>query len=133
MKRQLGIGALIVLIMAALVLTGCDTAANSGSDGGNASGSSTVLDGKKYADADGIYTLSFEDGKVTGSLPANTDWSYSVNGESIAVKGVYLSVTTTYTGTIDKDYESIKLTHYEMPGMDKVELSWPELKLLKTK
>ena len=64
MKRQLGIGALIVLIMAALVLTGCDTAANSGSDGGNASGSSTVLDGKEYADDSGIYTLSFKDGKV---------------------------------------------------------------------
>lgn len=130
MKRQLGIGALIVLIMAALVLTGCDTAANSGSDGGNASGSSTVLDGKKYADDNGIYTLSFKDGKVTGSnLPGTMDWSYSVNGESIVVKGVYLSVTTTYTGTIDKDYKSIKLTHYEMTGMDKEELSWPELKL----
>lgn len=130
MKRQLGIGALIVLIMAALVLTGCDTAANSGSDGGNASGSSTVLDGKEYADDSGIYTLSFKDGKVTGSsLPGTMDWSYSVNGESIAVKGVYASVTTTYTGTIDKDYKSIKLTHYEMTGMDKEAIDWPELKL----
>ena len=130
MKRQLGIGALIVLIMAALVLTGCDTAANSGSDGGNASGSSTVLDGKVYADDSGIYELSFKDGKVTSSsLPDTMDWSYSVNGESITVKGVYLSVTTTYTGTIDKEYKSIKLTHYEMTGMEKEELNWPELKL----
>ena len=119
MKRQLGIGALIVLIMAALVLTGCDTAANSGSDGGNASGSSTVLDGKEYVTDDGAFTLSFEDGKAISNnwlLPSTC--SYKVNGTTLTLSGDSAGTTWTYICSIDKDYTSIKVTEmkYSVAG-----------------
>ena len=114
MKRQLGIGALIVLIMAALVLTGCDTAANSGSDGGNASGSSTVLDGKEYATESGAHTLTFKDGKAISSgwlIPSTC--SYKVNETTLTLSGDSAGTTWTYICSIDEDYTSIKVTEME--------------------
>lgn len=119
MKRQLGIGALIVLIMAALVLTGCDTAANSGSDGGNASGSSTVLDGKEYVTDNDLWTLSFKDGKaISNEWLTPSTCSYKVNGTTLTLSGEYSGATWTYICSIDKDYTSIKVTEakYSVAG-----------------
>lgn len=115
MKRQLGIGALIVLIMATLVLTGCDTAANSGSDGGNASGSSTVLDGKEYVTDNAAFTLSFKDGKAISNdwlLPSTC--SYKVNGTTLTLSGESAGATYTYICSIDKEYTSIKVTEMKV-------------------
>lgn len=111
MKRQLGIGALIVLIMAALVLTGCDTAANSGSDGGNASGSSTVLDGKEYVTDNELWTLTFKDGKaISNNWLIPSTCSYKVNETTLTLSGEDSGTTWTYICSIDKDYTSIKVT-----------------------
>lgn len=122
MKRQIGIGALAGLAMAALLLAGCDTASNSGASGDNGGTQVTppqvnaALDGLGYV-VDGKLSTpiwEFEGGKAYNTK--GTAYSYTVNGS-------VLSITvgdTVYTYTVNADKGTLTNGQKKTGGNDPV-------------
>ena len=109
MKRQIGIGALAGLAMAALLLAGCDTASNSGASGDEGGTQVTppqvnaALDGLGYVVEGKLSTpiWEFEGGKAYDT--EGTEYPYTVNDSvlSITVRD------TVYTYTVSADKETL--------------------------
>ena len=118
MRRQIGIGALAGLALAALLLAGCDTASNSGANEGGGGGGggtpvpppsqvNTVLDGFGYVEAGKLNTpiWEFEGGKAahkgSGFL---YPYTVSADGKTLTING---ADNTVYTYTISDDKEDL--------------------------
>ena len=113
MKRQIGIGALAGLAMAALLLAGCDTASNSGANGDEGGTPVTppqvnaALDGFGYVEAGKLSTpiWEFEGGKAAYK---GSDFMYpytvSEDGKTLTIN---YADSTVYTYTISDDKEDL--------------------------
>ena len=113
MKRQIGIGALAGLALAALLLAGCDTASNSGAneDGGGTPVTppqvNAALDGFGYVEAGKLNTpiWEFEGGKAaykdSGFL---YPYTVSADGKTLTIN---YADSTVYTYTISDDKEDL--------------------------
>lgn len=114
MRRQIGIGALAGLALAALLLAGCDTASNSGAsgDGGGTpvtppQANNSVLDGFGYVEAGKLNTpiWEFEGGKAaykdSGFL---YPYTVSADGKTLTIN---YADNTVYTYTISADKEDL--------------------------
>lgn len=102
MKRQIGIGALAGLTMAALLLAGCDTASNSGANGDNGGTQvNQALDGLGYVVEGKLSTpiWEFEGGKAYNT--EGTAYSYSVNDSVLSI--TVGDTVYTYTVSVDKE------------------------------
>ncbi len=112
MKRQIGIGALAGLAMAALLLAGCDTASNSGANGDEGGTQVTppqvnaALDGLGYVEGEQLNTpiWEFEGGKAAYK-GSDFLYPYTVSGDG---KTLTINVdNTVYTYTISEDKERL--------------------------
>ena len=108
MKRQIGIGALAGLAMAALLLAGCDTASNSGASGDEGGTQvNAALDGLGYVAKGKLSTpiWEFEGGKAAYK-GSDFQYSYTVSedGKTLTIKG---ADNTVYTYTISDDKEDL--------------------------
>lgn len=104
MKRQIGIGALAGLAMAALLLAGCDTASNSGASGDEGGTQvNPALDGLGYVVKGKLSTpiWEFEGGKAYDTKGAA--YSYSVNDSVLSIT----AGDTVYTYTVSADKETL--------------------------
>ena len=113
MKRQIGIGALAGLAMAALLLAGCDTASNSGANGDEGGTPVTppqvdaALNGFGYVEAGKLNTpiWEFEGGKAAYK---GSDFLYpytvSADGKTLTI---ICADSTVYTYTISDDKEGL--------------------------
>ena len=113
MKRQIGIGALAGLAIAALLFAGCDTASNSGANGDEGGTQVTppqvnpALDGFGYVEAGKLNTpiWEFEGGKAaykdSGFL---YPYTVSADGKTLTIN---YADSTVYTYTISADKEEL--------------------------
>lgn len=109
MKRQIGIGALAGLAIAALLLAGCDTASNSGASGDEGGTQVTppqvnpALDGLGYVEEGKLSTpiWEFEGGKAYDTK--GTEYPYTVNGSVLSIT----AGDTVYTYTVSADKETL--------------------------
>ena len=123
MKRQIGIGALAGLAMAALLLAGCDTASNSGANGDEGGTQvppqvNAALDGLGYVVEGQLNTpiWEFEGGKAAYK---GSDFLYpytvSEGGKTLTING---ADNTVYTYTISADKEELSAGKKKVGGVE---------------
>ena len=113
MKRQIGIGAIAGLAMAALLLAGCDTASNSGANGDEGGTPVTppqvnaALNGFGYVEAGKLNTpiWEFEGGKAAYK-GSDFLYPYTVSADEKTLTINYAD-STVYTYTISADKEEL--------------------------
>ncbi len=133
MKRQIGIGALAGLAMAALLLAGCDTASNSGASGDEGGTQVTppqvnaALDGLGYVVGEKLSTpiWEFEGGKAAYK---ESDFMYSY---TVSEDGKILTITgadnTVYTYTISDNKEELSDGKKKVGDAEFVKVENPDL------
>lgn len=124
MKRQIGIGALAGLAMAALLLAGCDTASNSGANGDEGGTQvNPALDGLGYVVEGKLSTpiWEFEGGKAYDT--EDTAYSYSVNDSVLSIT----AGDTVYTYTVSADKETLTNGKKKTGDSDPVDAENPSL------
>ena len=110
MKRKIGIGALAGLALAALLLAGCDTASNSGANGGTQVTPpqvNSVLDGFGYVEEGKWNTpiWEFEGGKAAHNGSGFVyPYTVSADGKTLTIN---YAADTVYTYTISADKEEL--------------------------
>lgn len=133
MKRQIGIGALAGLAIAALLLAGCDTASNSGASGDEGGTQVTppqvnpALDGLGYVVEEKLNTpiWEFEGGKAAYE---GSDFLYpytvSEDGKTLTING---ADNTVYTYTISADKEELSAGKKKVGDVESVNEENPDL------